>query len=156
MRYKMKFLVAAVICFNSVKAQKALANGGDAASASGSIAYSIGQITYTNESSSNGSVSQGVQQPYEIFSVGTNEYLTTLTFRAFPIPANDYLSLEVANYSDETLQYVLHDLEGKQLQSKSIVSKNTQIDLSQFAQGIYLISIYDVNKEIKTYKIIKH
>jgi hypothetical protein len=40
--------------------------GGNAIGTGGSVSYSVGQIAYTNNSNSNGSVAQGVQYPYEI------------------------------------------------------------------------------------------
>lgn len=40
--------------------------GGDASNESGSVSYSIGQIVYSAYADSDGRVSEGVQQPYEI------------------------------------------------------------------------------------------
>jgi hypothetical protein len=42
------------------------ASGGNATGTGGSVSYTIGQIVYTTNSGTNGSLSQGVQQPYEI------------------------------------------------------------------------------------------
>jgi hypothetical protein len=42
------------------------ATGGNAAGNGGSVSYTVGQIVYTTVSGTNGSVAQGVQQPYEI------------------------------------------------------------------------------------------
>ena len=42
------------------------ATGGNANSANGSVSYSVGQVFYTTAFSTNGSISEGVQQPFEI------------------------------------------------------------------------------------------
>lgn len=46
--------------------QATTATGGNASGSGGPVAYSVGQVVYTTNTSSNGSVAQGVQQPYEI------------------------------------------------------------------------------------------
>ncbi|MBK6984778.1 MAG: hypothetical protein IPH32_08475 [Bacteroidetes bacterium] len=42
------------------------ASGGNASGSGGSASYSIGQSAYNTYTGTNGSVAQGVQQPYEI------------------------------------------------------------------------------------------
>jgi hypothetical protein len=39
--------------------------GGEATGSGGSVSYSVGQVVYTTNTGINGSVAQGVQQPYE-------------------------------------------------------------------------------------------
>lgn len=46
--------------------EKIIATGGDASGSGGSVSYSVGQVTYQTHIGTNGSVSEGVQQPYEI------------------------------------------------------------------------------------------
>ena len=50
--------------------------GGDAQGATGSVSYTVGQVVTQTTANSNGSISvaEGVQQPYEIQTVGVNEY----------------------------------------------------------------------------------
>ena len=53
---------------HSIAAQNGISVAGlEAQSASGSLSASIGQIAYTYQSGSGGSLSQGLQQAYEIF-----------------------------------------------------------------------------------------
>ncbi len=46
------------------------ATGGNASGSGGSASYSVGQVVYTTHTGTNGSVAQGVQQPFEISVVG--------------------------------------------------------------------------------------
>jgi len=54
-----------------VQAQESVnASGGNAIGNGGTVAYSVGQVVYTTDTDASGTVSQGVQQAYEIFTVG--------------------------------------------------------------------------------------
>jgi hypothetical protein len=59
--------VAFLLRFNTALAQEtATGTGGDATGTGGTSSYSVGQILYTTNTGTNGSINQGVQQPYEI------------------------------------------------------------------------------------------
>ena len=84
------------------------ATGGDATGAGGSSSYTIGQVVYTTNTGTNGSVAQGVQQPYEIStSVGIEVTAINLELVAYPNPTNNALTLNIGNYSNEKLTYQL-------------------------------------------------
>ena len=77
-----------------IHAQSAVsASGGNATGSGGSVAYTIGQVTYTNFSGESGSISLGVQQPNLILTVGTQELDITLSASVFPNPASTSASL---------------------------------------------------------------
>ena len=103
-----------------------------------------------------GNTNQGVQQPYEIYSVGIDESMTTISLITYPNPTTDYLVLEFTDYSNEKMEYHLIDLNGKTIIKNSISSSKTQIDLNTYSKGIYFIKIIKELKEIKTFKIIKN
>ena len=65
--------------------------GGNASGNIGSASYSIGQVFYITSSGTNGSVAQGVQQPYEISVItGMDEFKDMkLECYAFPNPATN-------------------------------------------------------------------
>ena len=70
MRHK-KFTLSAVLLLGlgltGLQAQTSVnATGGDASGSGGSVSYSVGQVVYTTNTGTSGSVAQGVQQPYEI------------------------------------------------------------------------------------------
>jgi hypothetical protein len=50
--------------------------GGDATGTGGKVSYSVGQIAFTYASGTNGSVTQGVQQPFEISNLGNDDFPT--------------------------------------------------------------------------------
>ena len=90
--------------------QSANAAGGDATGSGGSVAYSIGQVVYTANTSPSGTVSQGVQQAYEIFLIGINETELNSSLSVFPNPILDNLTLQISDYNNEKLSFHLYDL----------------------------------------------
>ena len=132
------------------------ASGGDATGSGGSVAYSVGQIVYTTSTGTTGSVAQGVEQAYEIYSVGIKETTLNISLSVFPNPTSDFLTLKVEDYNNEALSYNLIDEQGKLILSEQITNQETQVAMSTLARGSYFINIVQTNKKIQTFKIIKN
>jgi len=132
------------------------ASGGDAMGSGGSVAYSVGQIVYTAHLGTTGSVAQGVEQAYEIYSVGIKETALNISLSIFPNPTSDFLTLKVEDYNNETLNFDLLDEQGKLILSEQITNQETQVAMSTLARGSYFINIVQTNKKIQTFKIIKN
>jgi len=140
-------------------AQKAIpASGGNASGTGGSVSYTIGQLLYTTHSGTNGSVAEGVQQPYEIsIIVGIEQAKDiTLVCMAYPNPTTDLLILEVENTNREKLFFQLYDLTGKQLVSKRLVDIRTTISMAHLAPATYFLKVRNNQRILKTFKIIKN
>ena len=142
-----------------LQAQTAVpATGGNASGSGGTVNYSVGQVVYTtNTGGSNGTVAQGVQQPFEISVVtGLDEAKgINLAVSAYPNPTTDFLNLKVENYDNTNLSYKLFDISGKLLETKKITGNETSIVMSNLVPATYFIKVTEGNKEIKTFKIIK-
>lgn len=129
--------------------------GGTASGSGGSATYTIGQIDYSNASGSNGSINEGVQQPYEFFrDLGIAEG-HQLELSVYPNPATDIIVLELGESQDD-LTYLLYDTNGKLIERHPIKSTQTQIDLSELSAGEYHLRIEERSIEIENIKIIKH
>ena len=153
------FFLAFLLTF-SVNAQTShqvlSATGGDASGSGGTVAYSVGQIVYTTSTGTTGSVAQGVEQAYEIYSVGIKETALNISLSVFPNPTSDFLTLKVEDYNNETLSFDLLDEQGKLILSEQITNQETQVAMSTLARGSYFINIVQTNKQIQTFKIIKN
>jgi hypothetical protein len=137
--------------------QSPVASGGNAAGSGGSVSFSVGQIAYTTAFGSTGSVSQGVQQPYEIFTLGVDDFPNiSLTMAVYPNPTTSWVNLKIENFTEENLEYQLYDLQGKLISNRKITQDVTQIDMSNLATAIYFLKIFNSNAPIKTFKIIKN
>ena len=69
MSYLKTILAVCSALFFSIELQAQeipIASGAVATGIGGSSSYTVGQVVYTTNTGSNGSVAQGVQQPYEI------------------------------------------------------------------------------------------
>ena len=134
------------------------ASGGDASGSGGSASYSVGQAVYTTNTGTDGSVAQGVQQPYEISIVTEIKEAKeiSLSFSVYPNPTTNFLKLNTGNFTTENLNYQLYDVSGKIIESKKIVTIETSIFMENTARGVYFLKITENNKELKTFKIIKN
>jgi len=135
--------------------QATTATGGDASGSGGTIAYSVGQIVYTTNTGTTGSVAQGVQQPYEISIVlGGNSINLELT--AYPNPTTNYLTLNVGKAELSTLNFQLYDISGKLIESRKIISSTETIGMANLPSATYFLKVSNNNNEVKTFKIIKN
>ncbi|HNU59750.1 MAG TPA: T9SS type A sorting domain-containing protein [Aquaticitalea sp.] len=162
MRHK-KLKLSAVILIGlgltGLQAQESVtATGGNASGSGGSVSYSVGQVVYTTSTGANGSVAQGVQQPYEISVVTAIEEAKgiNLSVSVYPNPTTDYLTLEVKDFELSTLHFQLYDMNGKLLQSEKISGSQTSITMGNLVSATYFVKVIQSNKEIKTFKIIKN
>jgi hypothetical protein len=131
------------------------ATGGEATGTGGTASYTIGQVVYTTATGTNGSVAQGVQQPYEISTtVGINETTINLELSVYPNPTTDFLTLKVEK--TEGLSYQLYDLQGKAIASKTVNGTSTNIGLEEQPTATYFLNVVKNNQIVKTFKIIKN
>jgi hypothetical protein len=132
------------------------ASGGNATGAGGTVAYSVGQVFYTTNTGSSGSVAQGVQHAYEIFQVGTKETTLNISLTAFPNPTVDYLTLQISDYDQEELSYQMFDIQGKLVGNGLIVAHHTVVDMHNLLPATYFLNIVNQkNQKIQSFKIIK-
>jgi len=162
MRHK-KLKLSAILLLGlgltGLQAQESVnATGGNALGSGGSASYSVGQVVYTTNTGTSGSVAQGVQQPYEISVVTGLEEAKgiNLTVTAYPNPTTDYLILRIDEFEISNLSYQLYDMNGKLLQREKITGTQTSIVMSNLVPATYFVKVIQGNKEVKTFKIIKN
>ena len=157
----MKKIILTGILFlmmNMLSAQDIVSvSGGEASGIGGSFSYTVGQVFYSTIIVSTGSVSQGLQQSIELFTLSNSE-LTSLTLKAvtYPNPTSDYLVLAISDGNITNLTYVLYDINGRALAQGKCIQSNTQIDMQSLAIGTYVLKVNKNSQEIKTFKIIKN
>lgn len=133
------------------------ATGGDAIGSGGTVAYSLGQVIYTTNKDTSGTVSQGVQQAYKIFTVGNNETELNISLSVFPNPTADNLTLQISDYNKDKLSYQLFDMNGKLLNNGQVTASQTQINTANLPPATYFIYVVtQKNKKIQSFKIIKN
>lgn len=158
-RLKLSAVLLLGLGLTSAQAQENVpATGGNASGSGGSVSFSIGQVVYTANTGTSGSVLQGIQQPYEILVVTAIEEATriNLSVSAYPNPTTDNLQLKVENENLKDLSYQLYDMQGKLLQSEKLTGNETQINMNGYVPSTYFVRVINRNQSIKEFKIIKN
>lgn len=155
---KLLILLFLIIGLTEGQAQKAIvATGGDATGGGGSASYSVGQIAYTTATGTNGSANQGVQQPYEFYTVGLDENPgINLQLTVYPNPTPSQVTLNIGCLNPEDLVYLLYDMSGKLLNSQKIQSELTKVPMGNLPVGTYVLKVLDGKSLLRTFKIIKN
>ena len=144
----MKTTFAVLIsCFTlcSVLAQSNIVTaGGDAASATGSVSYSIGQIDFQYSSSADYSVSEGVQQTYSFdtaLSIDDIKYEFQLSI--WPNPSADEMNIEYTTSYELPLSLKVTDVKGAVVANRSVTQGQYSFNVNTWAAGTYYISLSD-------------
>jgi hypothetical protein len=156
---KLSALLLLGLGLTGLQAQESVnATGGVATGSDGSVNYSVGQVVYQTYAGTNGSVAEGIQQPYEISVVTEIEEAKgiNLIVSAYPNPTTDYLTLSIADFNASKLAYQLYDINGKLLENKKLEGNQTSIVMSNLVPATYFLKVTQENKELKTFKIIKN
>lgn len=151
-------LTAGLLWAGLAQAQESVnTSGGDATGSGGTVAYSVGQVVYTTNTGSTGSVAQGVQHAYEIFILSIKETELSISLSAFPNPTTENLTLQISDYNNEKLSYKLFDMQGKQLSNGQIEAQQTQINMTILPVATYVINVVNQqNKQVQSFKVIKN
>ncbi len=167
---KLLTIIFLIFGLSGLHAQETVsASGGEASGSGGLASYTIGQLVYTMNTGTTGSVTQGVQQPYEISVVTGIPEAEGMDFSlsVYPNPASDFVILKIdastpfGNSQGKLLSicslwYQLYDNNGKLLKSKNVISEKTQIATNDLTPAIYFLKIIEKDKIIKNFKIIKN
>jgi len=147
-----------LLCFTVAESQQTIpAAGGTAAGSGGSATYSVGQMAWNMFPGSNGTILEGVQQPYEISvvtSIENTDYIN-LVCMVYPNPTRGSIKLIVKSADLNNMRFQLYDISGIVLQDKPIRDEETDIYMSNLFSSVYFLRISRDNREVKVFKIIK-
>lgn len=169
---QIKKLIFCVICtagcyLQNVQGQEALlVIGGDLNNGNVSVAYSVGQLSFSQYNSVSGTISEGVQHPWLTFdiidNVGGNKIQVNCT--VYPNPVIGFLTL-IVDHSNLTgsskLEYKLFDISGNILSRKVIRESRETVDMTNLVSGTYLLKVASnallgEKKHEAVFKIIKN
>ena len=135
--------------------------GGEASSNAGSVSYTIGQIAVQSVENGSATLTEGVQQPFEIQIVGVDNYPNiTLDARVYPNPTADRVTLTVNTPVVETmctssLHVALYNNNGQYIRTVDITATQTDIDMTALSAGTYYLRVTDGRQTLKTFKVVK-
>lgn len=150
------FLIFFVGLTTTLLAQSAIVPVGGTASGSGGTAtYTVGQSAVQTNGNGSVSISEGVQQPYEISVVGVDNYPgISLAMSVYPNPTVGNVKLTVNN-EQLTGEVKVFDKNGKYLFSKKIGGNETEIPMSDLATGTYFVNVVSGTQLLKSFKVVK-
>ncbi len=149
------FLVYFAIAFQGSAQQSVNSSGGDATGSGGSSAYSIGQVVYTSNSSATGTISQGVQQAYEIYALGIDNEKQDLILNLYPNPTSQFITLDMNTSDLQNYSVQLTDMHGKLIQEIENLQSKTEMNLNNLPTASYYLILTKGKSVIETYKIVK-
>ncbi len=121
-----------------------------------SLSWTLGEPVIETYEQGGTKLTQGFQQPI-LVSVSIYEH-PELNFdiSAFPNPTSDFLNVVITNGTYDQMSYLLFDVTGKLLDSKQIVSEQTEVIFAHLPIAVYYVMIMQRDKELKTFKVVKH
>ena len=150
------FILLAVM---SLSAQSALVGtGGEANGSGGSVSYSVGQIAVQSNSEGSTSISEGVQQPYEIQTIGIDNYPgITLNAVVYPNPTQGTVILSIDSFDSfsDIVFARLYDGNGKQIRVIRIADHQTEIGMESLSTGTYYLNLFSGKQMLKSFKVVK-
>lgn len=157
---KLKIISSCLFLLGIVEmnAQRAtVASGGNATGSGGTISYSISQVADKTQTGTTGTITQGVQQPFEIITLGGFEFENIrLEAVVFPNPTVSNVTLKILAPYFENLNFQLYGIQGKLLSYGKIAGEETVFNMESYSSGAYILNISSNTKSLKTFKIIKN
>jgi Secretion system C-terminal sorting domain len=160
LRVRGSLLLCCGLCiFSLVKGQVSVnALGGNAVGPSGSVSYTIGQLDYISVTHVDGTITQGVQQPYEISFIPTTpeDENIHILYKVYPNPTSSSLVLYIDKTDFKDLSYALYNFSGTLILKSRIVQAETIINMQGYAPSEYLLHVTEGDQKIRIFKIIKN
>lgn len=150
------FLVSLFISSLGYSQRDVVSSGGDASGSGGTASFSVGQVAYRSASGTSGNVNDGVQQPFEIFTLSIPEMEGSFAAALFPNPATVAVILSIDRAQENAdLHYELVDLAGKHIRNGKITENETSINVEGLPEACYFLNVTEANKRVKSFKLLK-
>lgn len=156
------YLFIGILCFlcfgfSSIYGQSAFVSSFNEPSGSnGAVSYTVGQSFTLHASNTAGSTINGIQQPFNIYTLGVNDNSVKIDITVYPNPVSKSLVLNMDTDNHQKSSYALFDLNGVQIFNKIITGAETLIDMSDLNPSSYVLNVINSGKIVKSFKIIKH
>ena len=155
---KLFFLFLLLTGLSGLHAQETtLSSSGNLTGSDGTVSYSVGQVIYLTKSGTEGTISEGVQLPFEILiPTGIeDEKGITLECLLYPNPADKYVKLKIENHDVGSLSYQLYNINGLLLKNMKVGGNETLIPMDDLEKATYFLVITENEKTLKTFQVIK-
>lgn len=132
--------------------------GGTATGNGGTVTYTIGQVAVQANSDGGTTISEGVQQPYEIQTIGIDNYPgITLNATVYPNPTQGTVILSIDSFDSfsDIVFARLYDGNDKQIREIRIADHQTEIGMESLSTGTYYLNLFSGKQMLKSFKVVK-
>lgn len=129
--------------------------GGSGQSGGNTINWTLGETVTTTLTSVNTTITQGFHQPTLGVTSSNFSGNHSFTIDAYPNPMASYVVLELHQANFRDFQYQLYDMNGKLLEFKRIERETSILIMEDRTAGFYILKILHMDKEVKSFEIIK-
>lgn len=140
----------------SVSSQEVVSPAGETQTISGTeISWTIGEPVIETAASVSNILTQGFHQS-KLTVTAIDELLSSdFKLKVYPNPTSEFVTIHF-NKPDKNPVYSLLGLKGNLIETKTISSTETSVNLQNFASGTYLLKISGKNNTLlQTFKIVK-
>jgi hypothetical protein len=96
------------------------------------------------------------ESSYEQSTLSAEELKLQSSIRVFPNPTTYLVNVDLSQLPQGEYQLYLLDLSGKMVYSQSATATSSQIDMSTFATGTYVLNVQTKGtQKVETFKIVK-
>ncbi len=153
---KFGLLTLIVLCASNVFAQEVVGSAGNSHQVGDmTISWTLGEMVIESFFLDDLILTQGMHQPVLIVTSVEDCIACSYEFALYPNPAAEYVLLEFNNAEVAAFNYRLINASGHILDFGNIDQSLQRINLSDYKNGYYILSIYEKNKLVKTFNIIK-
>ena len=96
------------------------------------------------------------ESSYEETTLSTEELKLQSSIRVFPNPTTYMVNVDLSQLPQGEYQLYLMDLSGKVVYKQSTTATSSQLDMSSFATGTYVLQVQTKGtQKVETFKIVK-
>ncbi len=130
-------------------------SGGNGQNISGTISYTLGELTIATQSDGSNTLTQGFHQTSIIITAINDQTTPGISILAYPNPTCDFVTIKFESDDTGCLECILFDLSGSMLLREKQIFNEKKISFEKYNPGIYFMKIISEGKVIQTFKIIK-
>ena len=130
-----------------------VSSGTTVSTSSGNLTYVAGQMTHQTSEKIHFGLLQVFETTNEVLNISE---LSNFEISVFPNPTAQFLEVRNEVKSPTYLKYQVIDLQGRLVLHGQLPEAGPRIDLTNLARHQYQLLLFNDNKLIKTFKIIKN
>jgi len=129
--------------------------GGGSTVGTMSISYTVGEAVVSTIENNAIKLNQGFHQPRYVLTA-IKETFPEGAVKVFPNPTTSILEVQLEGIALENIQISLTDVAGRNIATSKIHSMHWQTDISNLADGYYVLTVSDIkNLKSNSFKIFK-